>query len=57
MMRLAFSVAITSDPEILLIDAVLAVGDAAFQLKCIERIHDYRKAGKTLLFVSHSSLI
>ena len=56
-MRLAFSVAITSDPEILLIDAVLAVGDAAFQLKCIERIHDYRKAGKTLLFVSHSSLI
>ena len=57
MMRLAFSVAINRDPEILLIDEVLAVGDAAFQAKCIERIHEFRKAGKTLLFVSHSGMV
>jgi len=57
MMRLAFSVAINTDPEILLIDEVLAVGDAAFQAKCVERIHAFRKAGKTLLFVSHSNII
>lgn len=56
-MRLAFSVAINRDPEILLIDEVLAVGDAAFQAKCIEKIRDFRKAGKTLLFVSHSSMV
>ena len=57
MMLLAFSVAIHRDPEILLIDEVLAVGDASFQTKCIDRIHDFRKAGKTLLFVSHSTMI
>jgi len=57
MMRLAFSVAINRDPDILLIDEVLAVGDAAFQAKCIERIHDFRRAGKTLLFVSHSNMV
>ncbi len=57
MMRLAFSVAINRDPEILLIDEVLAVGDAAFQAKCIERIHGFRKAGRTLLFVSHSAMV
>ena len=56
-MRLAFSVAISRDPEVLLVDEVLAVGDAAFQVKCIERIHEFRNAGKTLLFVSHSSMI
>lgn len=56
-MRLAFAVAINRDPEILLIDEVLAVGDAAFQAKCIERIHDYRRAGKTLLFVSHTAMV
>jgi homopolymeric O-antigen transport system ATP-binding protein len=48
-------VAIQTDPEILVIDEVLAVGDAAFQLKCFERIHELRDSGKTLLFVSHSS--
>jgi ABC-type polysaccharide/polyol phosphate transport system ATPase subunit len=53
-MRLAFSVAINLDPEILLIDEVLAVGDRAFQAKCFERIHQYRRAGKTLLCVSHA---
>lgn len=57
MMRLAFSVAINRDPEVLLIDEVLAVGDAAFQAKCIDRIHEFRSAGKTLLFVSHSSMV
>ncbi len=57
MMRLAFSVAINRDPEVLLIDEVLAVGDAAFQLKCTERIHEFRRTGKTLLFVSHSSMV
>jgi ABC-type polysaccharide/polyol phosphate transport system ATPase subunit len=52
--RLAFSVAVHMDPEILLIDEVLAVGDQAFQAKCSEKIHDFRSQGKTLLCVSHS---
>ena len=56
-MRLAFSVAINRDPEILLIDEVLAVGDAAFQAKCIDKVHEFRNAGKTLLCVSHSNMI
>jgi ABC-type polysaccharide/polyol phosphate transport system ATPase subunit len=55
MMRLAFSVAIHMDPEVLLVDEVLAVGDVAFQEKCFARIRQFREAGKTLLFVSHSS--
>jgi ABC-type polysaccharide/polyol phosphate transport system ATPase subunit len=54
-MRLAFSVAINMDPEILLIDEVLAVGDAAFQMKCFDKIRQFRKSGKTLLCVSHAS--
>ena len=54
-MRLAFSVAINMDPEILLIDEVLAVGDQAFQAKCFERLHRFRHAGKTLLCVSHAA--
>jgi ABC-type polysaccharide/polyol phosphate transport system ATPase subunit len=57
MMRLAFSVAIHRDPEVLLVDEVLAVGDAAFQAKCIDKIHEFRNAGKTLLCVSHTTLI
>jgi ABC-type polysaccharide/polyol phosphate transport system ATPase subunit len=55
MMRLAFSVAINVDPEILLVDEVLAVGDAAFQEKCFERVRQFRRSGKTLLCVSHAS--
>ena len=54
-MRLAFSVAINMDPQILLIDEVLAVGDQAFQAKCFERIHRFRHAGKSLLCVSHAT--
>ena len=57
LMRLAFSVAINRDPEILPIDEILAVGDAAFQAKCIEKVHEFRNAGKTLLCVSHSNMI
>ena len=49
MMRLAFSVAIHMDPEVLLVDEVLAVGDAGFQEKCFDRIREFRHAGKTLL--------
>jgi ABC-type polysaccharide/polyol phosphate transport system ATPase subunit len=54
-MRLAFSVAVTVDPEILLIDEVLAVGDAAFQAKCFDKIREFRHSGKTLLCVSHAA--
>ena len=52
--RLAFSVAIEMNPDILLIDEVLAVGDMAFQMKCLDRIRDFQKRGKTILFVSHA---
>jgi len=54
-MRLAFSVAICMDPEVLLVDEVLAVGDAAFQEKSFERVRQFRRAGKTLICVSHAS--
>jgi len=54
-MRLAFSVAVNVDPDILLIDEVLAVGDHAFQNKCIAKIADFRRRGKTIVCVSHAS--
>lgn len=53
-MRLGFSVAVHVEPEILLIDEVLAVGDYNFQLKCLDRIHQLQKEGVTLLFVAHN---
>ena len=53
--RLAFSVAIHVDPDILIIDEVLAVGDAAFTAKCHEKIREFHRVGKTLLFVSHGA--
>ena len=51
--RLGFSVAAHLDPEILLIDEVLAVGDTAFQAKCIAKIREFRRRGVTIVFVSH----
>jgi ABC-type polysaccharide/polyol phosphate transport system ATPase subunit len=54
-MRLAFSVAINMDPEILVIDEVLAVGDSEFQTKCFEKIRQFRHSGRTLLCVSHAA--
>ena len=53
-MRLAFAVAAHLDPEILLVDEVLAVGDAAFQKKCLSRMATVAKGGRTVLFVSHN---
>ncbi|HXB73626.1 MAG TPA: ABC transporter ATP-binding protein [Candidatus Acidoferrales bacterium] len=52
-MRLAFSVAVNVDPDILIIDEVLGVGDQQFFAKCFEKIMEFRRAGKTLLCVSH----
>ena len=53
-LRLAFSVAAFLEPEILVIDEVLAVGDAEFQKKCMNKMDDVAKSGRTILFVSHS---
>jgi|CXWL01.1.fsa_nt_gi lipopolysaccharide transport system ATP-binding protein len=52
-MRLAFSVAAHLDPEILIVDEVLAVGDHNFQLKCLKKMRDVGESGRTVLFVSH----
>lgn len=52
--RLGFSIVTALDPDILLIDEILAVGDAAFQRKCISWLENYRTEGGTLLFVSHN---
>ncbi len=53
-MRLAFSVAAHLNPDILIIDEVLSVGDAQFQKKCLGKVQDVAKAGRTVLFVSHN---
>ena len=54
--RLGFAVAAHLEPDILLVDEVLAVGDAAFQAQCIERLNELRRAGMTMLFISHDLL-
>lgn len=53
-MRLGFAIAVNLDPDIMLIDEVLAVGDEAFQRRCMERINAIRADGRTLVFVSHA---
>ncbi len=53
-LKLAFAVAAHLDPEILLVDEVLAVGDARFQRKCLDKMENVRQAGRTVIFVSHN---
>jgi ABC-type polysaccharide/polyol phosphate transport system ATPase subunit len=53
-MRLGFAVAVYVDPAVLLIDEVLAVGDEAFQRKCLAKIEEFQKEGRTIIFVSHA---
>jgi ABC-type polysaccharide/polyol phosphate transport system ATPase subunit len=52
--RLAFSSVVTSQPDLMMIDEVMAVGDKGFQEKCKKRIHEIKQAGATILFVSHN---
>lgn len=52
--RLGFAIAINVDPDILVVDEVLAVGDAEFQEKCFQKFEDFKRAGKTVILVSHS---
>lgn len=54
-MRLAFAVAVHTDPDVLLVDEVLAVGDEAFQRKCMDKIHSFQKEGRTIIIVSHAA--
>lgn len=52
--RLAFACAINVNPDVLIVDEVLSVGDMAFQLKCFKKFEQFKKSGKTILFVTHS---
>ncbi len=52
--RLAFACAINVDPDVLIVDEVLSVGDMAFQLKCFKKFQQFKEKGKTILFVTHS---
>jgi ABC-type polysaccharide/polyol phosphate transport system ATPase subunit len=56
-MRLGFSIAVHTDPDILLVDEVLAVGDEAFQAKCFRRIEQIQAEGRTIVFVSHDMAV
>lgn len=51
--RLAFSVAININPDILIVDEILSVGDIKFQVKCLEKFNDFKRKGKTIFYVSH----
>jgi len=53
-MRLAFAVAVHVNPEILIVDEILAVGDTDFQAKCFKKMEDFKKQGVTIIFVSHN---
>jgi ABC-type polysaccharide/polyol phosphate transport system ATPase subunit len=57
MMRLAFAVAVNVDPDILILDEVFAVGDQNFQEKCREKVMEFKRAGKTMLVVSHNPAV
>lgn len=52
--RLAFACAINVNPDILIVDEVLSVGDMSFQLKCFKKFEQFKESGKTILFVTHS---
>ena len=53
--RLAFAVAVHVDPDLLLIDEVLSVGDEAFQAKCLDKIREFQREGRTIVLVSHAA--
>src|SRR3984893_18504570 len=53
--RLGFAVAVNTDPDILLVDEVLAVGDELFQRKCLDKIREFQREGRTIIFVTHTA--